>query len=225
MRIFFRVAIAALAVGAVSVAGPVQAGLVMTISDNQGNTVTVNGSQPGGPGTDLVANFSGNLGGVTIAVSVGDSNSPSLTDPVRLSTNILVSGGTAPAGDIITVAVTDNGVTFPTGSNLTLTSSAATNPAGNATTTYQSSAAGTSTSVQTTNGVVSTPIAGTVSSPYTITGTTTLAFAAGTPSASVANALEVTAVPEPGSVIVWSLVACSLGLPGLNRRRQACGTS
>jgi len=232
MRTFFRVAIAALAVGGMSLASPVQAGLVMTITDNQGTTpVVVNGTPAGGTGSDLVANFSGTFGGAQIIVSVGDSNSPSLSDPVRLNTSVLVSGGTVPAGDVITVTVTDNGVTFPTGSNLTLKSSAAANAAGNGSMTYQSTAAGTSTPLQTipagstTNSVVTAPISGSVSSPYTIQGVTSLTFAAGgTPSASVVNSLEVTAVPEPGSVIVWSLVACSLGLPGL-RRRRVCGNS
>jgi len=228
MRIFFRAATAALAVGVMSLASPANAGLVMTITDNQGTApVTVTGTPAGGSGSDLVANFSGTFGGAQMIVSVGDSNSPSLTDPVRLNTTVLVSGGTVPAGDVITVTVTDNGVTFPTGSNLKLTSSAAVNAAGNGSMTYTSTAAGTSTSPQTipagstTGSVVTAPIAGTVSSPYTITGQTTLTFTdGGTPVASVVNSLEVTAVPEPGSIIVWSLVACSLGLPAFQRRRR-----
>jgi hypothetical protein len=230
MSTFMRMAIAAIAaVGGLALVSPVHAGLVMTISDNQGTTpVTVVGTQPGGPGTDLVASFTGSFGPVTLIVSVGDSNSPTLSDPVHLITSVLVSGGTPTSSDIVTITVTDNGVTAPTGSNLTLKSTAGSNAAGNAPMTFQSTAAGTSTPLQSvpagslTGSVVTAPIAGATGSPYTISSVTTLTFAAGvSASASVVNSLEVTAVPEPGSIIVWSLVACSVGVPSLVRRGWA----
>jgi len=222
-----RASIAALAaVGGLSLASPVHAGLVMTISDNQGDTVSVPVSQPGGPGTDLVGTYVGSLGPLSLVVSVGDSNSPTLTDPVHLNTSVLVSGGTPGSTDVVTVTVTDNGVTFPTGSNLTLKSTAASNAAGNASITYQSTAAGTSTPLQTipagsiTGNVATATIS--TGSTYTISAVTTLTFQAGiAASASVVNSLEVTAVPEPGAMMIWSMVVCGVGASGLRRRWQS----
>jgi hypothetical protein len=49
-NIICKVIAAAAAVSGLALASPAQAGLVMTISDSLGNTVTVNGTQPGGPG-------------------------------------------------------------------------------------------------------------------------------------------------------------------------------
>jgi hypothetical protein len=226
MRNILSMAIAAVAaVGCLALASPARAGLVMTISDNQGTTpITVTGTQPGGPGTDLVASFSGSFGPVSLIVSVGDSNSPTLSDPARLDTTVLVSGGTPGTTDVLTITVTDNGVTFPAGSTMTLRSSAVANASGNASMTFQGTAAGTSTPVQTipagsTSGSVVTAQISGAGTPYTISGTTTLTFAAGVvASANVDNVVEV-AAPEPGSIIIWSIVACSLGVPALRRRR------
>ncbi len=228
-NIVFRLAIPAMAlVGSLSLAAPADAGLTLTISDSLGTTaVTVVGTQPGGPGTDLVASYSGNFGGLSLIVSVGDSNSPSLTDPARVDTTVVVSGGTPTAADVLTITVTDNGVTFPVGSSATLISSAAANAAGNATMTFQGTAAGTSTPLQTiaagstTGSVVSSSIGSGLTAPYTMTGTTTLAFAAGVRAfASIDNALAVSA-PEPSPMIVWSLVACTVAIPSLRRRWRA----
>src|SRR5262245_38575894 len=150
MKNLIRMTLAALAAaGSLAPTLPAHAGLVMTISDSLGNTQTVVGTQPGGAGTDYVATFSGSMGPLNLIISVGDSNSPSLTDPARLDTSVVVSGGTPSTSDVLTITVTDNGVTVPTGSTMTLTSSAAANPSGNASMTFQGSAAGTSTPLQT----------------------------------------------------------------------------
>src|SRR5262245_59639026 len=224
MKNTIRTTLTALA-AAVSLAPafPAHAGLVMTISDNNGNTVPVTITQPGGPGTDFVGSYAGSLGPLSLMVTIGDSNSPTLTDPARLDTTVVVSGGTPTTTDIVTITVTDNGVTFPAGSTMTLTSSAVSNPSGNASMTFQGSAAGTATPLQTipagsTNGsVVSTPITG-ATTPYTMSATTTLTFAAGVvASANVDNIVQVTA-PEPGSMIIWTLVACSVCVPAVRRR-------
>src|SRR5262245_22273558 len=83
MKNLLRLTLAAFAAaGILAPAFPAHAGLVMTISDSLGTTpVTVNGTQPGGPGTDYVATYSGSFGPVNLIISVGDSNSPTLTDP------------------------------------------------------------------------------------------------------------------------------------------------
>ncbi len=73
----------------------------------------------------------------------------------------------------------------------------------------------------TSGSILTAPISGDTGSPYTISATTTLTFGAGVmASANIANALEVTA-PEPASMIVWSLVACSVAVPGLRRHWRA----
>jgi hypothetical protein len=124
----------------------------------------------------------------------------------------------------VTITVTDNGVTFPTGSTMTMSSSALANASGNASMTFQGTAAGISTPLQTIpagsiSGSVATAQISGAGTPYTISGTTTLTFAAGVLAfANVDNMVAVVA-PEPGSIIIWSIVACSLGVPALRRRR------
>jgi len=191
--------------------------------------VTVVGTQPGGPGTDFVATYSGSFGPVNLIISVGDSNSPTLSDPARIDTSVVVSGGTPATADVVTITVTDNGVTVPTGATAKVTSSAAANASGNASMTFQGSAAQTSTPLQTipagsiSGSVVSAQIAGGLAAPYTMSATTTLSFAAGiVASANVDNIVEVTA-PEPGSIVVWALVAGSVCVPALRRRSRFQG--
>jgi hypothetical protein len=219
------------AVSSVALDSPAHAGLVMTISDSLGTApVTVVGTQPGGPGTDYVATFNGSYGPLNLIISVGDSNSPTLSDPARVDTSVLVSGGTPGTTDVLTITVTDNGVTFPVGSTMTIKSSAVANASGNASMTFQGTAAGISTPLQTipagstTGSVVSVSFPGTTA-PYTISATTTLTFAAGVAaSANIDNVVEVVA-PEPGSIAVWSLVACSVGVPALRRRWRGRGVA
>jgi hypothetical protein len=175
-----------------------------------------------------VATYSGSLGPLQVIISAGDSNSPMLTDPTHIDTSVVVSGGTPGTTDVLTIAVTDNGVTVPAGSTINITSSAVANASGNASMTFQGSAAGTSTPLQTipagsTSGSVVTAQVTGVTAPYTMSATTTLTFAAGvTASANIDNMVEVSA-PEPGSIIIWSLVGCSLGVPALRRRWRGRG--
>jgi len=61
--------------------------------------------------------------------------------------------------------------------------------------------------------------------PYSISNTTKITIAAGlqgstSGSTEVASSISLfPSVPEPASMIVWSVVACAVGLPKLLRRR------
>jgi len=238
-RNFMPLAAAAL-VGAAILGAPTraQAGFSMTIAETGGPSVsyTINDNNtPVGTGLDVDPTtgniiFSGVVGDFNIQISVGTSNAPGTPEIAELTINNTSISSLGFTGTrTVTVTLSDDGFTTPTGVQNLISQLSTTQLPTGTNVTYQSFVDGNpggQLSLNTVGGASGTDSVNITSSPYTLTSVTTYTVTgqgAGHSLTVQTSGLTAVVVPAPaGAVLALTGIPCmSLGCWLRRRLRKA----
>jgi len=240
-NVYFRrssllVAMALVAFALLGAPTQANAAFKMTLSDSDGNTVTINdNNSPGGTGLDISSAsgriiFDGSLGVFDIQMDTGTSNAPGTNKLAQLTINSTSISSVGFTGNkTITITLEDTGFFSPLGSPVDLVTQVSTTQLPtDSSVTYQSFVngnPGTQLSLTGVGGAKTSEHVSITSSPYTLTSVSTITIhgqGAGNELTVQTTGLTAVTVPAPAGVVL-ALTALPLGVVScwLRRRKKA----